>query len=321
MHASRRRIVSLLCGIAVGITAACGGTGSASLSPAAPSSSGSGATISGRVTGPTAASLAASARDLDTFRTMETRTITVSIVGTSMTTTTDGNGQFTLTNVPSGTVQLRFSASGSNATVTISGVGADDHVQIVVNLQGGNAKLESEHHSSPDNKGEFQGLITSIDAAAQSFQVSAVTVKVPTSATIRHGSRIVPFADLKVGNHVEVRGTREGSTITASEVKVESGDQGDDHEGDDQEGDDRKDGGRDGKGDSGVVGLAGAVSALDGSCPGVTFMLQATKVTASAATTYEHGSCATLKNTLRVEVKGAKAADGSVAATRISIDD
>ena len=323
MQASRRRLFALLCGIAAGVAAACGGTGSASLSPVSPTPPGSGATISGQVTGLTAASLAASASradSLDTFRTMDTRGITVSIAGTSTSTTTDGAGQFTLTNVPTGTVQLNFRASGSSADVTISGVGPDDHVQIVVNLNGNNARLESEHHSSPDSRGEFQGRITSIDIAARSFQVLAVTVKVPSSATIRHGSKVVPFADLKVGDHVEVRGTRDGSTITAREVKVESGGQGDDHKDGDREGDEKKDGGKDGKGESSSTEVKGAISALAGTCPAVTFMVQTTKVTTTSSTTYEHGSCATLKNSLRVEVKATKGADG-VVATRISIDD
>jgi len=317
MQASRRRLFSLLCGIAVGLTAACGGTDSASMSPVAPSiapaPSGPGASISGRVGGLTTASVAAAsaAGALDTIRPMETRSVTVSIVGTSVSTTTDGGGNFTLTNVPAGTVQLNFSAPGSSAMVTISGVGPDDHVQIVVTLNGNNARLESEHHSKPDSNGEFVGLITSVDVAARSFKMSDTTVKVPTTATIRHGSQVILFASLKVGDHVQVRGTRDGSTITASEVKVESGDQGDDKQGD----------GKDGKGDSSSTELTGTISALGGTCPVVNFMLQTTKVTTSSATVYEDGSCATLKNTGRVEVRGTKAADGSIAATKVSLED
>jgi hypothetical protein len=322
MQASRRRLFSLLCGIAVGLTAACGGTDSASMSPVAPSiapaPSGPGASISGRVGGLTAASVAAAsaAGVLDIVRPMETRSVTVSIVGTSVSTTTDGGGNFTLTNVPAGTVQLNFSAPGSSAVVTISGVGPDDHVQIVVTLNGNNARLESEQHSKPDSNGEFVGLITSVDVAARSFKMLDTTVKVPTTATIRHGSQVVLFASLKVGDHVQVRGTRDGSMITASEVKVESGDQGDNNQGDDKQGD-----GKDGKGDSSSTDLTGTISALGGTCPVVNFMLQATKVTTSSATVYEGGSCATLKNTGRVEVRGTKAADGSIAATKISVEE
>ena len=64
--------------------------------------------------------------------------------------------------------------------------------------------------------------ITSIDVASLAFHVVDATVKVSTSTTLRHGSQVLQFLDLKVGDQVEVRGTRTGATIAATEIKVES---------------------------------------------------------------------------------------------------
>src|SRR5215510_10434135 len=48
--------------------------------------------------------------------------LTVSVVGTSITATVDGAGRFVLQNVPSGDLTLSFSGGGHDARVAISGV-------------------------------------------------------------------------------------------------------------------------------------------------------------------------------------------------------
>jgi len=243
---------------------------------------------------------------------MATQGVTVTIVGSSVSTVADSQGQFTLTNVPPGTVQLNFSNGTSSATVTISGIGPDDHVQVAVTLSGGAARVDSEHHSSPDNNGEFDGRITSIDPGTQSFKVSSTTIKVPATAVIRHGGQMVHFADLKVGDHVQVRGAKDGSTITATEIKVETDDSGKGNDDGNDKGDDAQ---------SSRVELQGTVSLLAGTCPAVTFTVQNTKVKTATTTTFEHVTCATLKNDAKVSVKGTKQTDGSVLATGVSLQD
>ncbi len=284
--------------LAAALTTACGGAGSPSLSPVAPSAVGGGATISGQLNSASGAPLTT-----NSFSTMETRGVTITVVGTGISTTADNAGQFTLNNVPAGTVQLSFSGAGWNATVTISGVGPNDHVQVTVTVNGSSAKVDSEHHSAPDNnKREFQGRITSINVIARSFEMSGMVVNVPATAVLRHGDKTMLFADLKVGDHVEVRGTKVGTTITATEIKVEQGDSGDDH--------------------NATSELQGLVSALTGTCPSVTFTVQSTKVSTNTATSFEHGTClVAVKNNVRVEVKGTKQSDGSILASRVSIED
>ena len=285
--------------------AACGGN--ASLSPVGPSSTSAGPSISGTVSG--SGLTAVRALNAGSFSLMDASSVNVSIAGTSISTTTNGQGQFTLNNVPEGTVTLNFTAPGASASITLSGIGPDDKVEIAVTLNGSTAHVDSEHHSKPgSDKREYQGRISSIDAGAKSFQIPGITVKTTATTTIRHGNRTVAFADLKVGDHVQAKGTKDGTTLTATEIKVE------------QDGDDDDD-------DDGPpattptpVTVTGTVSASTGTCPAVTFTVQSTKVTVNSATTYPQTSCAdATKNTASVKVTGTKQSDGSVLATSVSL--
>ena len=286
------------------LAAACGGDGS--LSSIGPSSASGGASISGIVRGSALTPTPSRTLSEETFRTLDTRSgVTISIVGTGISTNADNQGQFTLDNVPSGTVVLNFSAPGANATATLQGVGPGDRVQITVTVNGNNAHIDSERH----NNGEISTRITSIDSGNKSFQAGNWTVKTTGSTVIRHGSKTVQFSDLKPGDHVQVRGTRDGNTVTASEIKVE---QGEGQRGDNDDDDDDEDN---------EAEVEGSVSNLgSSSCPGITFMIGNTKVTADQNTTYRRTSCSAIKNDLKVEVEGRRQNDG-VLASRISLDD
>ena len=147
------------------LAAACGGDGS--LSSIGPSSASGGASISGIVRGSALTPTPSRTLSEETFRTLDTRSgVTISIVGTGISTNADNQGQFTLDNVPSGTVVLNFSAPGANATATLQGVGPGDRVQITVTVNGNNAHIDSERH----NNGEISTRITSIDSGNKSFQ-------------------------------------------------------------------------------------------------------------------------------------------------------
>jgi len=275
-------------------TMACG----SSMSATGPSgASGSGAVITGRVnmTGSAAVSmatrtpLALSVLPMAVAVPMAgsaSNTVTVTVVGTGMSTTIDGSGSFTLENVPPGSVQLHFQGRGADAMLTISGIEASDHISITVTLNGSNARLDRRENSGRgnDNGNDVNGRIDAIDTGARTVRVGATTVAIPTSAVIRHGSRTLAFADLRVGDHIQVKGTRNGTTVTATEVKVESEGGGEDDDND----------------------LRGAISALSGTCPAVSFIVSGVTVTTSAATRFEDGSCSGLRNDARVEVQGTR---------------
>jgi len=306
MIVPRYLLAFLACVVTTFVVAACGGEGTLS-SPIAPSSS-AGASIYGTISG--SARSAALTIESGSFSLLDAHGVTVSVAGTGISTVADNRGQFTLTNVPTGTVQLNFTGPGANATVTLTGVGPEDKVQITVTVNGNSAHVDSERHSAPaNNKREFQGRITSLDTTGQSFQIPGLTVKTTATTVIRHGDRTMQFSELRVGDHVEARGTLDATTLTATEVKVEP-------QGEDDDDDERGDA-------AGRAEVSGVVSASTGTCPAVTFTVGAsTKVAVTKDTAYDDTSCAAAtKNGAKVEVKGTRASDGTITATRVEIDD
>ena len=253
------------------------------------SSSTSGATITGRVNG------GSGLAKTDMMATGPSLTVTVA--GTSITATVDGTGSFTLNGVPAGNVQLQFSGPGINATVTIT-VDAQEQIQIAVTVSGSSAHVESEHHHGSSNRAELKGSITAIDLAARTLRVSGALVDVPADATIRRGSQALQFADLQVGDKVEIRGTVGTTSVRATEVRV--------------------DGERHGQ----LTERHGVVSGLTGTCPSLSFTIgTSTRVTTDGSTYFKDGACATVQNGVEVEVKGQPQTDGSILSMLVKQDD
>lgn len=215
-------------------TVACG-SGSTMTATGPSSLSGSGAVISGRVTMSGSAS-AVSARAPLALVVLPMavavpmagngaaagNSVTVTIVGTGASTTLDGNGSFTLDNVPPGAVTLRFQGRGSDALLTIAGIEADDHISIAVTLNGNNARLDKRDTDNRGNGVQVNGRIDQIDTANQLLRVNLQTVLVQQATFIRHGNRTFRFSDLRVGDHVQVKGRRDGASFVATEIKVET---------------------------------------------------------------------------------------------------
>jgi hypothetical protein len=320
MTTCARALQYILVAVLAASTVACGNATSATGPSGAPSG---GAVISGRVnmTGSAAATIAARFplavgvwAGVVPLASTTSSTVTVTIVGTDVSTTVDGGGTFTLNGVPPGTVQLRFQGRGADATVTISGVEADDRLNIVVTLNGSSARLDTNEKTSGGkgngngNGVDVNGRIDSINNAARTVSVNGTTVLVTSSTVIRHGNQTFAFSDLRVGDHIQVKGARNGSMVTASEIKVEQGGNGDDGDDDDNEDVDR-------------TQLRGTVSLLIGLCPGLTMTVSGTQVVTNAATQFVDITCNTLRNDMRVVVDGIRRNDGSVLATKIDRED
>lgn len=243
--------------------------------------------------------------------------VTVTVVGTDISVALSGSGKFVLTDVPVGNVQLRFSGPGTDATLTINGV-TNEHVQLVVKIEGSSAKLESFNRIQAGNTAELEGLISSINYGDRSMRVANVEVKV-RDVPVRHGSTVVPFDNVMIGQRVHVKGTMENNHVVASEVLLQNINQppvanppppNPPNKDDD---DDDNDGPR--------VEIRGALSGFSGigSCPGVTFSVGGRAVSASSATSFRRGPCEHLENGTWVEVNGLRQGDGTILADKIEM--
>jgi hypothetical protein len=66
----------------------------------------------------------------------------------------------------------------------------------------------------PESRGvKVNGRITALDLATRTVTVGEKKVSVPVTAVIRHGSRTFTFADLQVGDHIQVKGSTNDAGI------------------------------------------------------------------------------------------------------------
>ncbi len=280
------------------LAAACGGkspsapSDSTSAAPdpstPVPASGGGTATIAGTLIAP-GASIVASALSVGIPN------VTVTIAGTSLSTTSDGSGRFILTTVPGGDQQLQFDDHGRESRVLIPGIGEREDIKVTVSLSGASAEVTDQERTN-GAQAEVEGRIASIDVASRTIVVRSVTVRVPDGTTIRKGNEDVSLNVLQPGDRVHVRGTKGDAGITASEVLVQQSEATD-------------------------VELSGTISDMAGACPDVRFRFGSTSIVVNTATSFAHGACSDISNGRLAEIKGVRRADGSVLATHLHFDD
>jgi hypothetical protein len=308
---------------AIVFAAACGKNGGSG-SPVAPSGSQpqaapaalTGATIAGAVISGAGSPRSINARTAS----VGGGGITVSILGTSISTTVDSAGHFTLQNVPQGDVTLMFAANGVTASVTVTGVMSADQVRITVTLNGSAAQIDEHQHEGADHQTELEGRVTATACGANPPTITIgvampMTVDVRT-ARIRHGGTALTCAQIQVDDRVEAHGSVSGTMLIATDVNVET-------EHPQQPGDGNDDGEDDhnnrGPGHDQEAEVEGTVSGAPAghACPAFSFSVGAMAVTTSAATKFEGVSCAAMTNGIRVEVKGTRTAANAIAATKV----
>jgi hypothetical protein len=281
--------LALLVGATV-LTVACSG-GSDSGSPAGPSPAGpgagaSGATISGTVSGGGAAQNRSLGAGLGGVK--------VSVEGTDLSATTNGNGAFTLNGVPPGLVRLLFQGNGASGAVDLSGVSHSETIAISVVVNGSSVELESEARTT-GSEAQLEGKIVSINYDGRSMVVGTTAVTVPEGVEITNGYRLLAFTDLIVGARVHVKGARSGETITASRVVAQQ---------------------------TGLenVTLNGTVADVAAACPDLTFKFGSTAIAVNRSTIFVQGSCEQIQNGLQLEVKGLRRPDGGILATQVKFN-
>jgi hypothetical protein len=181
--------------------------------------------------------------------------VTVSVVGMSVSTTTDSFGHFVLTGLPAGMVTLRFEGPGIDATLEISGLAAGQTLTISVQASGNRATLVTSPVASPSpspfpsplaqqcpdvgEKAEIEGTITEVSGMVQGVDVAAadelgtITVfqqgavkgdylcHLSSTTSIRHGHTAMTLDQLRVGSRVHVAGSGLGNASGTCEVQAD----------------------------------------------------------------------------------------------------
>jgi hypothetical protein len=223
--------------------------------------------------------------------------LVVTVAGTAISAAVDSADQFTLRDVPAGSVQLVFSAPGVGGTVALTDVQDGDSVDIGVMVSGSSVVLDSLSRRRGSDT-ELEGRIEALPptTAPGTFIVAGrhVTTNDGTQYFFR-GGEPATFADLEVGMRVHVKGRRNGDTLVAAVVRIQNP-----------------------KVDL-PVNVHGIVENLSGTVTAFEFTVNDRLIKGDADTAWQGNSrFSDLANGKRVEVKG-ELRDGYVYALRIHV--
>jgi hypothetical protein len=129
--------------------------------------------------------------------------------------------------------------------------------------------------------------------------IGTATVLTDAATVVRKGNLTLTLEALAIGQTLAVEGTvgLDGTTFTAARIQIEGSPAP----------------------PASPFDAEGTVSALDGTCPAVTFSLQDRTIAVGPATHYVQVTCAALTNGTTLRVKGTIQGDGSVVATLVQL--
>jgi hypothetical protein len=228
--------------------------------------------------------------------------LVVTVVGTTISSGVDAADRFTLTGVPPGDIDLRFSSPGIDSTVRLSQVLPAQTVSLIVNLAGTTVVVDSEIRSAGAAE-QLEGRVESLPPtmADGSLVVAGRTVKTDTTTRFEQGGAVKDFAALQIGMRVHVEGAVAGSDLHASLIRIQNT-------------------------KTWIpVEINGVIDSLSGNATLFQFKIGSRLVKGDALTTFFGSgntvqSFATLKDGVRVEVKGQQR-DGYVYAERLHVND
>jgi hypothetical protein len=223
--------------------------------------------------------------------------VAVSVVGGGAGATVDATNHFTLTNVPSGNVSLKFSGTGLGSQVTLGTIGAAEKVSVTITRNGSSLTLEMIHHRNGD-RDEVEGPVDGLPptTAPGTFTVSGLPVQTNANTKFFKGDAAGTFADLAVGLRVEVKGTPSATGVLASTVKIQRATP-----------------------DPGVE-VDGLIAGFSGVPTAFQFTVNGQTVKGDQTTVFDEGTTfASLVNGARVKVKGLSQT-GFIFATKIDVE-
>ncbi len=192
-----------------------------SSNPAGPTPGGSGATINGAIVsqGGSATKHSGTGGGSQTVP-----GLVVSVAGTNISSVVNSADEFSLRGVPSGSVELRFSAPSLNASLSLGAVQSAETVEIGVVISGSTVTLESQrrqHGNETELEGRVEGLPPTTPALTFIVAGRPVTTNASTQFSF-HGDERATFADLAIGMRVHVKGQRNGDSLLATIVKIQN---------------------------------------------------------------------------------------------------
>jgi hypothetical protein len=203
---------------------------------------------------------------------------------------------------------------GDALTVYFGNGGRDDFSKLQVGLrveikgQQRNAYVYAErlHVHDPSDGGDddggqqqsasIHGTLTARSGTQPNLTltVGGTTVRTSAGTVVQRRGDVQTLEQLQIGQSLHVVGDRQADgSLDARRIQIE-----DDAVGGEME----------------IEGPAGGVS---GTCPALHFVVMGHSVATSGATTFEGGTCSSLRSGMRVTVNGTRQADGSILATRV----
>jgi len=193
------------------------------------------------------------------------------------------------------TVIKQGSVTGSFADLV---VGQRVHVKGRVEGDAIVASLIEIQNTQTDTPVNVNGIVQGLTGSELAFQFTIDGRLIKGDHQTQFDSGVSPtFADLKNGARVEVKGQQQDGAIYAVRIHIQNDEGG------------------------GAVELSGAIGALTGSCPQVSFTLKGSRVATGTSTTFTGAGCVALKNGVEVEVKATKQSDGTVLATKVWVEE
>jgi hypothetical protein len=174
---------------------------------------------SSAVTGPEAEAPAAGAAVVQGTVTGAAPGLQVGVVGTTLVTEPDQEGQFVLSSVPPGTATLSFQGAGVDARVAVPGVQNGLVTSIRVQISGGTAQLAGTPDCGPSAEAAFSGVLERMSGT--SLVVGGRAVDASQVNKVWRDGRRIPLSELRVGEKVKVWGTVRGDgTVVAEEIEA-----------------------------------------------------------------------------------------------------
>src|SRR5262249_39464029 len=155
---------------------------------------------------------------------------------------------------------------------------------------GHDVDVDENEHQMANNQAELEGRVsaTNCPSTITVGTMTPITVNLQ-NARIRHGNTTLTCSQIHVNDRIEAKGTKNGATFVATEVKVET-ERGFEHDDDNE------------------IEVKGTVSGAPAghACPAFTFSVGSTTVTTTATTQFDDVTCAGVVNGISVEAEGTR---------------